>query len=636
MGRTVMKKISEGDVVRVNSINRTGIVIEITKKIALVEFYDESMVSEDEYSFDIDELEVVQAPTLKMSQLKAFIRGEITLKEISNGSNIIDVLIDKDQEESGITIDDLFVGVKKYMNVDDYSDVYAWISTFMDKEEDFNLNCPYDYVRKGISEYDIYNVIWEYLDDIRWDLLDECDYEFIETNFKHVYEVLDNWINKKEYPEQVIHNIFAEFNEDSFDKVNEETKQLYKTVLEKLCDKDDPKAIQKRGYCYYTGNSVYPNDWYKARDSFIKYYEMTGDASAANTLGYIYYYGRCNEGVPEYEEAFKYFSIGHAFGYYESTYKIADMFKNGYGVVKSGETANRLYWKVYNETFEDFVNGKFDGKFADAALRIGNCYRDGIGCDSNKFWAYYYYLQADYAIRKRIEYNHYGDTVVYNGIQKALTAAKEAFLEDYKETYTIKEKVPRKLYRVLFEHRKGILSFKELSDGNLSLRVRTEKHYDEEKAPKILLTECEAGYCELVNEIKLKTYGLEEYDFNDAKSFVTYDTVDFSYDKDGRPVTTLLLDKKVVGRIICEEYKITLKKKTSEKSGEEYTVVSVRFEGTGRVYDYLSHSENVNPGDIVTINGYNGETQVEVVAVNKKAESELGLPVVRYKWIVKD
>ena len=32
-----------------------------------------------------------------------------------------------------------------------------------------------------------------------------------------------------------------------------------------------------------------------------------GDTFAANSLGYIYYYGRVNNGIPEYDKAYKYF-----------------------------------------------------------------------------------------------------------------------------------------------------------------------------------------------------------------------------------------------------------------------------------------------------------------------------------------
>ena len=36
---------------------------------------------------------------------------------------------------------------------------------------------------------------------------------------------------------------------------------------------------------------------------------MPKKAFLANTLGYIYYYGRCNNGNPEYELAYKYASM---------------------------------------------------------------------------------------------------------------------------------------------------------------------------------------------------------------------------------------------------------------------------------------------------------------------------------------
>ena len=52
-------------------------------------------------------------------------------------------------------------------------------------------------------------------------------------------------------------------------------------------------------------------------------------------IGYIYYYGRCWDGQPQYDEAFRYFSVGAAGGIYESRYKLADMFAKGYGVVQN-------------------------------------------------------------------------------------------------------------------------------------------------------------------------------------------------------------------------------------------------------------------------------------------------------------
>ena len=59
-------------------------------------------------------------------------------------------------------------------------------------------------------------------------------------------------------------------------------------ALDELCDRKINNAIQKRGYCYYGGTKIYPTDWIKARDAFIKYYSMTGDPNSANTLENIF------------------------------------------------------------------------------------------------------------------------------------------------------------------------------------------------------------------------------------------------------------------------------------------------------------------------------------------------------------
>ena len=40
-------------------------------------------------------------------------------------------------------------------------------------------------------------------------------------------------------------------------------------------------------------------------------------------------------------------------------------------------------------------------------------------------------------------------------------------------------------------------------------------------------------------------------------------------------------------------------------------------------------------GDFVVVNGYDGEKTVKVVNVTDKYESELGLPIERYKKIVR-
>lgn len=99
-----------------------------------------------------------------------------------------------------------------------------------------------------------------------------------------------------------------------------------------------------------------PNDmlqlggWYYGRREFdlaLKYYEM---ASAFNVdaadecLGYIWYYGRTGE--PDYEKAYDHFFRSMKRGNPVSTYKVADMYHNGYYVQKDEAKYRRisLFW----------------------------------------------------------------------------------------------------------------------------------------------------------------------------------------------------------------------------------------------------------------------------------------------------
>lgn len=126
-----------------------------------------------------------------------------------------------------------------------------------------------------------------------------------------------------------------------------------RNIVNSLAESDDPNALEAFGYaCYGGDNPVFECDWVKARDCFLKLCSLdTADdldkCYFANTLGYIFYYGRCNDGVPENEKALKYFTVGANGGIYESMYKLADMYINGYGTDKNKRAAEYLISSVY-------------------------------------------------------------------------------------------------------------------------------------------------------------------------------------------------------------------------------------------------------------------------------------------------
>ena len=629
-----MGRIESGTYVQVIETGRIGEVLSRERTNVVVEFCDVSSVRPEEYTFKDHELKVVELPRIKTSQLGPLVRGELTLTEITNGTHLLPEYVEVDSKAYRINAKDMLIGVKHYDGMP-VEDVYRWLKAIMIVEDEMHF--PTDVgenIVDAVTEKDIIAYAYGEMSELRWDL---CDYEPVELSkdaFDVIKDVLGTWVDSdgKEIPDVIKQVIAEQFDDDDIDKQSEATQKLYKECLDYCCDvKKDPKSIQRRGYCYYCGTKIYPNDWIKARDAFIDYYQMTGDASAANTLGYIYYYGRCNGGVPEYEQAFKYFSIGHAYTYFESTYKLADMLAHGYGVVKDGESANHLYYSVYKQNYKRFIRGDFECKFADAALRMGNCFKDEIGARKDLETAYFYYLQADYAIRERTKRaNHYGDTVVFNGIQKALEETRKEYTETGR---TEKFIYPGWTKWTLIKHRRCKLTIKELSNGVLAIDAKPMKRRDENEAPQMLITIPRADYCELKKKVRIKTAPNSRYGTLDEKPEIIFDSVEYDW---GERKTIFYLYDEIAGEIYTDYYTLTAPaKKKSELSGDVHHFVSVLFEESGRCYDYLCDDASVKVDDIVIVMGYDGEKPVKVVAVSDKYESELGLPIEKYKKIIR-
>lgn len=92
------------------------------------------------------------------------------------------------------------------------------------------------------------------------------------------------------------------------------------------------ERLHDPGDMMWLGGFYYEN---RRFDLALKYYEMAAEYDydqAYECLGYIWYYGRTGE--RDYEKAFGYFSKLMEKGDLVASYKVADMYKNGYYVEK--------------------------------------------------------------------------------------------------------------------------------------------------------------------------------------------------------------------------------------------------------------------------------------------------------------
>ena len=138
---------------------------------------------------------------------------------------------------------------------------------------------------------------------------------------------------------------------DNYNRQSVHTEQddfMYAEALQYLFDEThNPKYVAELGFFYYESRRF---------ELALKYYEMAaelGDDSVFSGLGYIWYYGRT--GKSDYDKAFYWFSRAAENGDIQSEYKLADMYKNGYGVDKDyekyKEIIESLYPKVKNASY---------------------------------------------------------------------------------------------------------------------------------------------------------------------------------------------------------------------------------------------------------------------------------------------
>ena len=265
----------------------------------------------------------------------------------------------------------------------------------------------------AMSELNIYDGFFEEYNSIKEGLEEIVQMaEYYEYNREHD---MSDWKLTRWQRYQIV----LAFSDDT-SNVSKSRRELFKRIIDEECENGNETAMRIKGYGCYGGDKVFDCDWEESRKWVTKLFEKDGNPYYANTLGYIYYYGRCNNGVPEYEKAFQYFSVGAAHDLYESMYKIADMFLGGKGCIKSPETSAHIVFKLYQDSRPKFCTGE-DAKFADIALRWAAHWQRRERYSD----AFYHYLEADYAIKKRLKKSEFfGDKKVQENITKSIEEVK--------------------------------------------------------------------------------------------------------------------------------------------------------------------------------------------------------------------
>lgn len=593
-----------------------GKVTKVTqKKIYVYDLYEYN-----NYSVAAEKAVLVEPVYLDKEKYRKLARYEITVQDIIE-DKVIDVIVNKDNYI--ITLEDILCTLKKFVNeVKDRELFYIqWLCYFVREIME---------VEYATDENEFYNdniVLNRIKDAFVNDVFDDsdCDYETEVKNLERYLGDKNKPLTKRYYPEYAKVNLLKLFEEEGIlNNADNETVELYKRFAKELCERKNHLGLKTVGYGSYGGNRAFSCDWKKAEKCMLELIEtvdyMPDKAFYANTLGYIYYYGRTNNGVAQYEKAYKYFSFAAFNQIYEAQYKIADMFKNGYGVIKSFETANNIICRLYDENIKYIEDGHFDCKFADIAFRMGKyCENEEEFYESDFDNMLKYYYQADFAIRMRMKKaDHYGDQTVAKSICEALDKTKKAI--DFKPQSKV---ILYSIVSIFFDYlSKGNwldVKAKTLSSGNIKLIFKAHRNRRDKYPKRLFITIPELDMCGFYDELTVIVKPTSEDVFCPDEAFVIdkieHDALYF----DGFPC------------MFYDDCVFEIRK--PNKCDEKHRFVSVKFSQGGKSYDYLCDNENIKIADKVKVNVGDEEKEVTVVEVFEKTEAESFLPMKSYKRI---
>lgn len=303
----------------------------------------------------------------------------------------------------------------------------------------------------------------------------------------------DNWNDafRLEYVENLLSD------DESMKSLSEEKKREIRKHLDVLCTHGSAKALKRKGYLCYGGSPVYECDWDESMRCFEKVLESGFDKDVANSLGYIYYYGRTSGGKSDYEKAYRYFSMAAFAGSHESLYKLGDMFLKGLGVPVSAELADDFYYRVYFEAKDFVLEGYSNTKFADAALRMASLYERK---EYSEREIYGKYLEADYGLRLRAWACCYGDSVVRKSVDKGIEKYRnferdDDWARDVISSLSCDLKLGQ-IFRIKLERRGSVVSGR-LDIVSAETKRRNKKTY-------MMLTLPELSYCGIVRSFSFR------------------------------------------------------------------------------------------------------------------------------------
>ncbi|MCR5608704.1 MAG: hypothetical protein K6G26_06540 [Lachnospiraceae bacterium] len=568
---------------------------------------------------------------INSEQMKHLCRYEIKYSELLKNYDY--VLL---SESYVFTIDDMLAAIENIKESGDdietlYEEWFEPLDKFICTSDEYRVgfeNSPY-----GFEEIDNLPDRYDYLSDI-FDEFNNALYEHaeehctldeaIEYAMSCIEQCLDNEkkpVGEREYFDQYKKE-FLEICEE--EEISETDISLCRKFADELSNNEDVTGLKFKAYGYYYGSECYEVDYDKAYEYLIKLYNITGERDYAQLLGDLYYNGICTDGKPDYDMAFKYYSVGMLGESVYSKYKVAEMLSTGKGVVKNIRSAYKIVRNVYEEEWKDFLKSyeilHFGASsFAKAALELG-IYEEGLKKYDE---AYRCYLQAEFAIGL-ILHEHFKEyEELADKIRKRIDRLKLA---------PPKKNVRIPIWSILRGYLRteiGLqLNIHKLDDGNIKLSMSQlpKRAIGREKLrEKLFVTEIETGFCGLLDTV--------DFIFEDAivvipdniNEPVVFNDIATCHEDYGHGIDFYLYNK-LTARIIGKYYF----RHPDEQVKKQYNMITFYNDNMRLFVRCITEIEDLSAGDDIYIIGDKERFKRKLVDVRKVSESELCNPVEFY------
>lgn len=336
-------------------------------------------------------------------------------------------------------------------------------------------------------------------------------------------------------------------------------------------------------------------------------------------MGDIYYYG-LNDHAPNYDKAFQYYRNAAIGLDPMGLYKTVDMNLAGYGLPVDADSLLQLYLKTYQQTSRLFLKGE-RSCFAQAALRCGKLYMKD---DPKK--AYTYYLQAQYAARLSLnESVFFGGTPIDIQIGKAIEEIRPLLKNENIHQVSITQSLPYYFLDLCKNNYPCEMTISFNEDDSIRLTSKRKSTRSVSNPEAILITIPDGSFCQRSLSVSYTADRLARIWVKEDALYFLYDFCKWDATKDR---CSFYWDNELVATVDAEGFDLECKNQIME-----YWIASISFSNDERVYDYICPFD-VEPGDTVIVETFEGETEVTVVDIQLQKEDELPIPITKYKTII--